>query len=522
MNLKSFSLLVLAVVLVRGITASLLPLTGDEAYYWEYARHLAAGYHDHPPMVGWIVALSCAIFGDSTAAVRLPFVVMGGMGTVLIYLTTLRLSDSARAATWAGGLLLITPLFTLAGMATFPDGPLLFFVSLFFYLAWQVVSEGGTGRWMGLGAAAGLAATSKLTGLYLLPSFFCFLLLSRSHRRLLLGKGPWIAMASAALMLTPLLYWNATHGWESFAYQYGSRLGAAQGVKSKYLVTYLALSVAAFSPVLCALAVWSTLVAGWQGLREHDDGLLYVFCMATPIHAFFLACSIVTKIGLHWAAPGTLAACMALGIWLTRPRRWEALATRAVLVTGVALSLLLSGTIYLAALSPASLLSLASGGIHMTGVNKGQPVSGDQLAELLAYPAAARHVSAVADGMRAQGSEPFIFTTNYAFSSALGFYSGRPVHVVMGTRIGAEFDRWDDFPSLLGRDGLYVDTSPIPTREDVWQRLREAFASVELDPPCTISVAGVGSCTFYLARCSRFSRDVFTPLKTSVQARQGR
>ena len=160
--------------------------------------------------------------------------------------------------------------------------------------------------------------------------------------------------------------------------------------------------------------------------------------------------------------------------------------------------------------------------VQVSGVNKGQPVSGDTLAELLASPQAARHVAAVADEMRARGAEPFIFTTNYAFSSVLAFYSGERVHVVMGTRIGAEFDRWDDFPSLLGRDGLYVDTSPIPSREDVSRHLGEAFASTELDPPFTVAVDGVGLGTFYLARCSRFSRDVFTPLKTSVQLRQHR
>ena len=352
MNPKSFGLLTLVVVLLRSLTASLLPLTGDEAYYWEYARHLAAGYHDHPPLVGWLVALSCALLGKSALAVRLPFVAMGGAGALLIYHATLQVSQSRRAATWAGGLLLATPLFTLAGMATFPDGPLLFFTSLFLYLAWRVAAGGSTAAWGAAGAAAGLAALGKLTGLILLPSFFCFLLLSPRHRALLRGTGPWVAMGAAALMLSPLVYWNATHGWESFAYQYGSRLGAAHGITSRYLLTYLALSIAAFSPVFAVLAAWATLASGWQGWRAQDDGLLYVFCMATPIHAFFLGCSLVTKIGLHWAAPGTLAACMALGMWLDAPSRRASRGIQACAGLGLVLSLLISGTIYLAALSP--------------------------------------------------------------------------------------------------------------------------------------------------------------------------
>ncbi|MFP2908974.1 4-amino-4-deoxy-L-arabinose transferase, partial [Pyxidicoccus sp. 3LFB2] len=28
----------------------------DTAYYWQWARHLAWGYYDHPPMVAWLIA----------------------------------------------------------------------------------------------------------------------------------------------------------------------------------------------------------------------------------------------------------------------------------------------------------------------------------------------------------------------------------------------------------------------------------------------------------------------------------
>jgi len=36
---------------VRLIIAALVPLHPDEAYYWEWSRHLAAGYFDHPPAI---------------------------------------------------------------------------------------------------------------------------------------------------------------------------------------------------------------------------------------------------------------------------------------------------------------------------------------------------------------------------------------------------------------------------------------------------------------------------------------
>ena len=34
------------------------PFTGDEAYFWIWGVRPDLGYYDHPPMVGWILALT--------------------------------------------------------------------------------------------------------------------------------------------------------------------------------------------------------------------------------------------------------------------------------------------------------------------------------------------------------------------------------------------------------------------------------------------------------------------------------
>ncbi len=42
----------------------------EEAYYWNYAKHLDIGYLDHPPMVAWIIVLFTNLMGDNESAVR--------------------------------------------------------------------------------------------------------------------------------------------------------------------------------------------------------------------------------------------------------------------------------------------------------------------------------------------------------------------------------------------------------------------------------------------------------------------
>ena len=54
----------------RGVMAALLPLSADEAYYWLWSKHLAAGYFDHPPAIAWLIRAGTVLFGDTPFGVR--------------------------------------------------------------------------------------------------------------------------------------------------------------------------------------------------------------------------------------------------------------------------------------------------------------------------------------------------------------------------------------------------------------------------------------------------------------------
>lgn len=505
------------VTIFRMIIASVVPLSGDEAYYWAWTQHPALGYHDHPPMVAWVITLSTWLFGTTTFAVRLPFVLMGTAVAWLSFVFGWDISQSRRGATWAGALPLMVPLFTIAGASVFPDSPLLLACAGFFVCAWRAVrTPQAAGWWLGAGACAGAAVMSKLTGLYLLPALLAFLALSPSHRRLLGRGGPWMAVAAALVVASPFIYWNLTHQFESVAYQFVTRLGSGSQRRSVHTPEFVLLSAAAVTPVLYAMLAWATLKAGWNGWRG-DTRLLFVFCMAAPLHLAFVAISLVAKVGLHWTAPGTLASFSAFGAWMADG---GSRARRTLCGVGVALAVGLSGLVYVFALAPSGLVSLVSGGVQISGVNQGRALKTQELTEILGYPQMGRDIVTMVEGARAKGADPFLFTTSYALSSTLWFYSGVPFHTIMGSRMGAQYDRWDDFPSMLGRDAIYIDTCPIDSREDVWERLHAAFDEVTLEAPITTSGRGVESRTFYVARCRRFRRDIFTPLK-SIHLWQG-
>ena len=53
-------------------------LIPDEAYYWVWSRHLAAGYLDHPPMVALLIRLGTACLGTSELGIRWMAIVLAG------------------------------------------------------------------------------------------------------------------------------------------------------------------------------------------------------------------------------------------------------------------------------------------------------------------------------------------------------------------------------------------------------------------------------------------------------------
>src|SRR5258708_38120534 len=76
-------LITLAGTLVRLFFGMLLSPFPDETYYWDWSRHLAFGYYDHPPVIAWLIAAGnwlAGLFGANASplAIRLFPVIAGG------------------------------------------------------------------------------------------------------------------------------------------------------------------------------------------------------------------------------------------------------------------------------------------------------------------------------------------------------------------------------------------------------------------------------------------------------------
>ncbi len=72
------------ITLFRLLYAVILPLAPQEAYYWNYSRHPALSYFDHPPMAAYFIKLT-TLLGTSAFSIHLAAILLSVMLTIAIY-----------------------------------------------------------------------------------------------------------------------------------------------------------------------------------------------------------------------------------------------------------------------------------------------------------------------------------------------------------------------------------------------------------------------------------------------------
>ncbi|GEJ56365.1 glycosyl transferase [Anaeromyxobacter diazotrophicus] len=465
-----------AVALSLGLhllLAKAVALSPQEAYYWQYARHLDLSYFDHPPLAAWTIRATTALFGDGERAVRLAAAVHGAVFALFFFLAGRRLFGG-RAALLAVLAALLTPLFAMGQSIITPDAPLLSGWVAALYFTVRALDE-ERGPWLlAAGVAVGWAALGKYTGWLLAPQILLVLLADPRGRRLLRGPWPYLAVLVAAALFSPVVVWNARHGWASFRFQFGDRGAAMTPFSADRLGRFLGLQALAVSPVLF-LALLAALVAAARRWRE--PGLRVCALFALPALALFTAVSPFMWVKGNWPAPAWPAALLA-GSALAL-ERWRARAVRAV--AAAALGVAAAGTAYLHLAMFVPALPFPAKDDVVTGW---------------------KELAARVEEERARLPGPsFVLGCGYKPASELAYYlPGRPETYAQNAmrEVGLQYDYWKSGGELLGREGLLV----LDRRE--WRnclRRDELCQPLEQLVPLEVRRGGVLVTTFDFWRC---------------------
>lgn len=324
--------------LIAGLTlgrvgyALVLGIAPQEAYYWQYARHLDLSYFDHPPAVGWSIAAGRTLFGDTPIGIRLPALVGGAVLSWLVFSLGERLF-SARVGLVAVVVANATVLFAIGAVVITPDTPLLVFWAAAMRVGCELVLPDGAGggrfgwRWLLLGLCCGGALLSKYTALLLPVQLFVLLLTSKEGRRALRTPPPWIGVGVMVLVFTPVLAWNYGNDFASFAFQTTRRAGEVHGFRFGLVWRYFALQAVAVTPLLYGALWW----ASWQSWkRRTEPSLGYLAFMTLPGLLLFTLVSPFHWVKMSWVAPqyvGLLVVLAALWVEHRAARRFALVAT---------------------------------------------------------------------------------------------------------------------------------------------------------------------------------------------------
>lgn len=301
-------------VLFRLSFLALPELLPEEAYYWLYARHLDLAYLDHPPMVSWLIAAGCAVFGHDEFGIRIGALFCWCLGAFPVY--GLAKATTARPAPAITLLLYsVLPYFFTSGILISPDGPLIAAVAGVCLAVERATTLRSSRWWLVAGACLGLGMLSKYTIALSGVATVLYCLVRKDLRKTFLSPAPYVAVLLSLLVFSPVLEWNATHQWASFLFQSSRRIASSVHFSLHELILNAMILVA--PPAL--FVAWREVLGALKGNSERLRPALF---FAVPFGVF--ACYSLRHVPkLNWCGPSFIVLLPLMAVAVTEASHAE-------------------------------------------------------------------------------------------------------------------------------------------------------------------------------------------------------
>lgn len=345
--------LILTLTVVRIVYLWIVPLDliADEAYYWDWSRHVDIGYYSKPPMIAWVNYVSRSLLWHDAFCVRLPAPLFNAAAMGLLYLLG-QAMFSHRVALWALVLLAASPGAVALNLVMTIDAPLVLFWTLGLLAAWKALqAEGVAWRWWFLaGIAGGLGLLTKQMMLAYLGGLFLLMGMVPEWRRHLRTPAPYLMLVVALIVFSPVVYWNYQNGWITLEHTghhfHANRKPWYHGLSTCF--EYVGGQIGVVSPITAVLA----LAVCWQVFRrlrpKREPRELFLFLLG-PLGLVGIAfLSFRQRINANWPAVFHIGTILLLAAWAggalqlgPRVDRW-----RKALVPAVGLGLVMALGLY--------------------------------------------------------------------------------------------------------------------------------------------------------------------------------
>lgn len=295
-NLKNTIIFVTFSVLWKSFISATLCLHADEAYYWLWSKHLELSYYDHSPMVAYFIKLT-TLFSDSEFFVRFSSIIVTVILTVLLWKLVIKIFNNEQIASASVIILHSMPILFTASIIITPDTPVFLFLSLATYYVWNLIETDKQNNWYLIGLFFGLSLLSKYTAILFLFSLFLYVLF--------MNKFCWfkkyqlyIGLIISFICCFPVLYWNYSNDWVSFAYQFGHGL-SNKGIRFNYIGEYLGTQLGIFNIFLFIPA----LILSLKYIFSKQKEKVFLAVFSVPIILFYAVTALKKLPGANWPIP---------------------------------------------------------------------------------------------------------------------------------------------------------------------------------------------------------------------------
>lgn len=448
---------IIAALAIRVVCAAYTPLAFDEALYWRYSKHLAAGFLDHPAMNPLMIRIGTTLFGDTPLGVRIMAILLALPATWAVWRAGAILFKSERVGATAALFFNLTLVMTVGSMLATSDQIVVTTTCFLLYFLAKVNETDRGEWWLAVGVAFGLGMFSKYTTAFFAVSMLAWLVIVPERRKWLLSPWAWAGGLLALAIFLPVLIWNEQHQWASFVYQ--SNRMVVHTLTIRFLGELIASQFALATPPIFVLGCIG-LLSTPRRESEHRAALVLIISMIAPIVLYFAWHSLHERVQGNWPEPIYPAFVVAAALAAERAR--SSVGTLATMARWSALSaapfgLFLAGVVYLQALFAPLDIGPRDPTARILGVGWNQ--LGAQIEQ-----------ARIAAGANA------ILTTDYKVTGWLTFYlpSSTPV-IQVNQRI-----RWANEPvpdqALVSGPLLYVCKNECPGLNEIKQK----FATVDL------------------------------------------
>ena len=288
----------------------------DEAYYFNWAKHLDFGYYSKPPMLSWLIASTTWLFGESEAAIKSGAMLLYPLTTLVIYQIGKLLYDE-KVGFYSALIFFTLPSVWMSSLIISTDVVLLFFWSLALLFFLRALYHDKLLDWILAGVFSGFGLLSKYNFIFFLISVLLILAFIPKYRKHFTNRSLYLSMVIAFVIFLPNLIWNYQHDFISFVHTKQISHVSQQLIHPNKFIEFFGAQFLVFGPIL--FFYYWVIVSKRAFLKDERYLMLFLFSITTL--GFIMILSFISRSFANWAAVTYVSASILVVAYLLQEKK---------------------------------------------------------------------------------------------------------------------------------------------------------------------------------------------------------